>query len=128
VVVYFRELRLEEWEAWLDFLEVRGRLELLLPLALVRRDLADDEGALLLWVWVEEDVLRDVAEERPAATWAWLGRLRKNERRKKGCLAVGFRGGRPALVRETSRSLRSASSFFLWTRTTAACFISLMPR
>lgn len=64
---------------------------------------------------------------RPDPRLTGFGRLRKNEKRNRGWVAAGRRGGRPALTRARSRILRSASSFCLWTRTAAACFISLMP-
>lgn len=97
-----------------------------LPLVLVWRGLEDEEGCFLFCV-CEEDDLRVVAEGRVEPRAMGFGRLRMNERRNQGCLASGLRGARPALTRARSRSLRSASSFCLCTRTAAACFISLMP-
>ena len=94
---------------------------------LLWRDLEEDEGGFRLCEWAEEVDLRVVGVGRPEAPAMGVGRLRKNEIRNHGCLAIGFRGDRPALTRARSLSLRSASSLFLLLRTTTAGFISLMP-
>lgn len=83
-------------------------MALRLPLVLLWRALEDDDGGFLFCVWEDED-LRVVAAGRPEPRATGVGRLRKNEMRNKGCLAAG----RPGLPRESSRSLRSASSFCL---------------
>lgn len=107
ILFYFLRLRFE------DFREERERLEPLLPVELLWRDFEGGWADFFLCELLEDDDLRLVVAGRWETPAMGFGLLRRNERRNKGGLASGRRGGLPALAREWARSLSSAAAFRL---------------